>query len=95
MPFKKGQSGNNKGRPTGAKSEKTIQWEELGEALIARHSERANQIMSTCDDDVFMDNYTKLLEYFKPKQARVEMKSEGNITVEFIRPNVEDSDTPK
>lgn len=60
----------NSGRKPGSKNEKTVQWEELGNALLTRHSGRANQILEACDDETFMDNYTKLLEYFKPKQAR-------------------------
>ena len=84
MPFKPGKSGNPEGRPVGAKSEKTKQWEDLGEALLTRHAERANRIMETMPDDKFMDNYGKLLEYFKPKQARTEVKQEGTQQVEVI-----------
>lgn len=65
------------GRPKGSKDLKTLQWEELGHSLITLHSERANRILNDCNDDVFLDNYTKLLEYFKPKQARTEIKQEG------------------
>jgi hypothetical protein len=84
MPFKPGKSGNPEGRPHGAKSEKTKQWEDLGEALLTRHAERANKIMETMPDDKFLDNYGKLLEYFKPKQARTEIKQEGTQQVEVI-----------
>jgi len=84
MPFKPGKSGNPEGRPVGAKSEKTKQWEDLGEALLTRHAERANRIMETMPDDKFLDNYGKLLEYFKPKQARTEIKQEGTQQVEVI-----------
>lgn len=79
------------GKVKGSKNLKSIQWEDLGYSLLTNHSERANHILANCDDDVFLDNYTKLLEYFKPKQARVEMKAEGNITVEFIRKDANDS----
>ncbi len=84
MPFKPGKSGNPTGRPNGAKSEKTLQWEALGEALLTKHSERANKILETMPDDKFLDNYGKLLEYFKPKQARTEIKQEGTQQVEVI-----------
>ena len=84
MPFKPGKSGNPTGRPNGAKSEKTLQWEALGEALLTKHSERANKILKTMPDDKFLDNYGKLLEYFKPKQARTEIKQEGTQQVEVI-----------
>ena len=33
MPFEKGKSGNPNGKPIGAKGQKTLQWEALGEAI--------------------------------------------------------------
>lgn len=77
----------NSGRKPGSKNEKTVQWEELGNALLTRHSGRANQILEACDDETFMDNYTKLLEYFKPKQARTEIKQDGvqQVNITFKR----------
>ena len=70
MPVEKGKTNNPNGRPPGSKSERTKQWEELGESLLTRHSGRANQILETCDDEMFMENYSKLLNYFKPQLAR-------------------------
>ena len=72
------------GRKPGSKNERTLQWEELGNALITKHSGRANKIMESCEDDIFMDNFHKLLEYFKPKQARTEIKQEGEQTINVI-----------
>jgi hypothetical protein len=72
--FKKGIPRPTKaGRKKGVKNLKTQQWEELGKSLIETHSARANQILATCDDDVFIDNFNKLLEYFRPKLARTEL----------------------
>ena len=73
MGLPKGRTNNAKGKPKGIKSARILQWEALGEALISKHSERANRILDDCDDDVFFDNYTKLLEYFRPKLARTEL----------------------
>jgi len=61
------------GKVKGSKNLKSIQWEELGHSLLTNHSGRANQILATCDDEMFLDNYTKLMEYFKPKLARTEV----------------------
>jgi hypothetical protein len=83
MPAPKGNKYST-GRPAGSKNERTKQWEDLGEALLTRHAERANRIMETMPDDKFLDNYGKLLEYFKPKQARTEIKQEGTQQVEVI-----------
>lgn len=70
--FKKGHTKKG-GKAKGSKNLKTLQWEALGQALIETHSSRANEILATCDDDVFIDNFNKLLEYFRPKLARTEL----------------------
>jgi len=73
----KGVSNNPNGRPKGTLNERSKQWEELGKALLERHSERANQVLDNLDDDKFIDQFAKLLEYFKPKLARSEVKQEN------------------
>jgi len=77
----------NSGRKPGSKNERTLQWEALGETLLTAHSERANQILASCDDDTFLENYSKLLEYFKPKLARTEVKNDGvqQVNITFNR----------
>lgn len=84
MAQPKGKTGNPNGRPTGSKNARTEQWEALGQALVSKHSERANEIMENCDDEVFMDNFHKLLEYFKPKQARTVVQNEGVQQLEVV-----------
>jgi len=93
MPAPKGNKYST-GRPSGSKNERTMQWEALGEALLTKHSERANKILETMPDDKFLDNYGKLLEYFKPKQARTEIKQEGVQQVEVIIKRKGDADNP-
>jgi len=82
MGLPKGKTNNLKGKPKGTKSLKTIQWEELGRALIETHSARANKILATCDDDVFIDNFNKLLEYFRPKLARTELTGQDGDAIQ-------------
>jgi len=67
------------GKVVGSKNTKTLQWEALGHELTSGNAERAMKIMKSADDELFMDYYIKLLEYFKPKQARTEVKQEGVI----------------
>jgi hypothetical protein len=78
----------NSGKPVGAKSERTKQWEALHESIVGSHAEKFNKLLDSLylraledDDDameMYMNNYVKLLEYFKPKQARTVMIGEEN-----------------
>ena len=75
-----------KGKKTGGKkkgtpNKKTLQWEAIGEALITVHSERFNQILATSDDDNFSKLFLDVMEYFKPKQSRVETEQKGEQVV--------------
>lgn len=71
MPFEKGISGNPNGRPVGAVSEKTKMWEQLGEWFVAEGAAKCMRIMNDMEDEEYIKHYTALLEYFKPKQARI------------------------
>jgi hypothetical protein len=64
--FKKG----NKGKPKGAKSKKTLAWEQLGDFLTEAGAAKAKDIMLSSSKEDFMRHYTNLLEFFKPKQSR-------------------------
>jgi len=81
MPFKKGHSGNPSGKPKGIKARKTLEWEKLGDAILTKDTERFKKILSGLPDDKFIDMYLKILEYFKPKQNRVDnISSDGSMT---------------
>lgn len=69
--FKKGESGNPNGRPKGTVSERLKMWEALGEYVVTQGAERAMAALHAMDDEEFLKNYLTMLEYFKPKQARV------------------------
>lgn len=83
MPFEKGKSGNPHGKPTGAKSFRTKQWEALHESIVGEHAEQFNLLMNDLWNDSELKNritagemYLQVLEYFKPKHARVSMVGE-------------------
>lgn len=72
----KGHTNNPNGRPTGSKNQRTKEWEALGEAILTKHTEKFNSILSKSKDDEFMNRFLAVIEYFKPKLARVESKSD-------------------
>ena len=71
MPFEKGVSGNPSGRPQGAVSDKVRMWNELGEWFVQEGAAKCMRIMNDMEDEEYIKHYTALLEYFKPKQARI------------------------
>lgn len=71
MPFAKGVSGNPSGRPQGAVSDKVRMWNELGEWFVQEGAAKCMRIMNDMEDEEYIKHYTALLEYFKPKQARI------------------------
>ena len=91
MAFKKGESGNPKGKPKGAKGKKTEQWEAIGEAISGKHAEAFNDFMdelwSGGQDKKLQaaDLYLKTVEYFKPKQARVESIVTADVSLTSIK----------
>jgi len=73
MPFEKGRKKTG-GKQKGAKDKKTIAWENIGSYLINEGANRAKEIMMNSNDRQFMFYFETLLEYFKPKLARTEIK---------------------
>lgn len=70
--YKKGESGNLAGKPVGTKSQRTLAWEQLGDFITEAGAERVKNILTKCTEKEFMLYYPMLLEYFKPKQQRIE-----------------------
>jgi len=71
----KGRKSNNpNGKPKGAKSRKTLEWEMLGEAISTKHAGRFNTVLAKLDDEEFIKAFTNIINYFKPKLASTETK---------------------
>ena len=71
MAFTKGISGNPNGRPMGAISDKVKMWNDLGDWFVEEGAAKCMRIMNDMDDEEYIKHYTALLEFFKPKQARI------------------------
>jgi DNA-binding Lrp family transcriptional regulator len=79
--FIKGKSGNPNGRPVGAVSDKVKMWNELGEWFVQEGAAKCMRIMNEMEDEEYIKHYTALLEYFKPKQARMTMAGDSKAPV--------------
>jgi hypothetical protein len=75
-------SGHKGLKPKGAISKKTEQWNELAESITTVHTERFNAVLGTMEDKDFLEIYLKVLEYFKPKLSRSEVKQENTHIVQ-------------
>ena len=88
MPFKKGKSGNPKGKPKGIKAQKTVQWEALRESIIGEQADNFSKFLNKlwksddpADQMKASTLYLQTIEYFKPKQSRVESVQDGPVEV--------------
>lgn len=57
-------------------------WNEMGEYVVNEGAEKYMKILMELDKETYMERFEKILEYFKPKQSRVENQHEG--TIQFI-----------
>lgn len=70
----------------GAVTQKTLLWEALGAYVVNEGAERAMEVLATLDDETFLEQYMKMLEYFKPKQARVTHAGDKDEPINIIIP---------
>jgi len=71
--FKKG---HGISKPKGSVSKKTLAWEKLGEFIINEGADRYMELLLSSEDKAFAEEFRNILEYFKPKQQRTEIKGE-------------------
>jgi len=81
MGLRKGQTNNPDGRPKGSKDTKTLAWERIGEYLIGEGSQKYLSYLHTLDEKEFAKEFQAILEYFKPKQQRTEIKGDVDTTI--------------
>ena len=70
MPFVKGGK-PGPGKPKGAKHKKTLEWDALGNYVCEGGVTRYMKLLKNLPDDEYMTRYERVLEYFKPRYARV------------------------
>ena len=83
----KGNTNNPDGRPKGSKNARTQQWEKLGEFITERGAARAMQILDEMDDEMYLDQYGRLLNYFKPKLASTQLEAKADISINITAPD--------
>lgn len=94
MGLHKGQTNNPYGRAKGSKNERTLQWEALAESITGMHAERFNSILLRMMESENEDQqergcrlYMEALEYFKPKQSRIQHTGDQGGPVQIIAPD--------
>jgi len=72
--------GGQNGKP--GKHIKTKQWEQLGDFLTDAGAKRAMDILNDLPDDEYLDQFGKLLNYFKPRMQSTQL--DANVTERVI-----------
>ena len=91
MGLPKGRTNNPKGKPKGAKGVKTQQWNALADSITGEQAGKFADHMNALWDGTSQDKnqaaelFIKTVEYFKPKQSRVEAVVSGDLSVNSIR----------
>jgi len=62
----------NPGKPPGAKNKKSILWDQLGDFFVNEGAERFITEIRTLEGKDYVNAYSQLVEFFKPKLSRVE-----------------------
>ncbi len=100
MAYKKGESGNPKGKPKGTISEKTEFWNQVKEWFINDGAAKYMQEMEMLKGQAYIMAYNNGLEYFKPKLARtVDKEGEdiipATLTIEVVHSGPKISESEK
>lgn len=73
-------AGNRKGIP----NKKTVQWEAFSEYCLNGGLKRFEQELNSLEGKDYVNAFTALLEFHKPKLARTETKHEGEIETKIL-----------
>jgi hypothetical protein len=85
------QKGHDGFKAKGAKHKKTQQWEALADTLTGDQSEKFSKLMNRLWGGTLQEQlqaaelYIKMVEYFKPKQSRVEATVDTKVNISSIK----------
>jgi len=91
MGLPKGRTNNPAGKPKGAKGVKTQQWNALADSITGEQAQKFAAHMNDLwkgdakDKNQAAELFIKTVEYFKPKQARIESVITGDLSVNSIK----------
>jgi hypothetical protein len=87
MAFKKGESGNPKGREKGSENKVTKEAKEIFLDTLGKHSgniDKAFQEIFETDRQAFLDTFAKYVQYYIPKKTENSHDLNGEITQNII-----------
>lgn len=79
--LKKGVSGNPSGRPKGIISKKQERWDELVSYLMDEGIDRYIQAIRQLKDDEYVNRFTQILNYVKPKLQAIDQTNSGPMKI--------------
>jgi hypothetical protein len=82
MPFKKGdKKPKSAGRVKGTPNKRTEKWEDFVEYCLNGGLEKFQEELSKLEGEKYVNAFTNLIEYHKPKLARSDVNHSGDITI--------------
>ena len=84
MPFEKGHKKvEGSGMKKGQKTEKAQRWEEFSEFMLNEGLMQVEARMQNLSDKDYIQTINSFMEYFKPKQARIEESVKMDAKIDF------------
>lgn len=94
MPFKKGQSGNLKGKPKGA-NKRTLLLKNFAQIIVEQGTDKFNEELDKLKGKDYVYAFMNLMEYVKPKLQRVTMETDpDNPMQHHLTVEIKHSGTP-
>ena len=69
-----------------SRPKRSLEWEALGKDIAGKHTDRFNNLLNGLDDEEFAKQFLNVLNYFKPKLASTNNKTDlsGKVSIEPI-----------
>ena len=85
--FKDKELASRAGKSSTGPTKKTTQWEQLGDFITKAGAIRAMKILGEMSDEDYLDQYGKLLAYFKPRLASTQIQAKVDTSINIIHPD--------
>lgn len=87
MPFDKETAAAAGRKSTRGEGVKSKQWKALGDFITQEGAARAMKILNEMPEEQYLEQYGKLLNYFKPRMQSAQVETKGEININIVEPD--------